>query len=146
MFWLGLSISSSCHYKQILHYACLVNCGLAIYFSSKGFLKQKKSFTQTLFYSFFSFCRPVFWTLANRQITESFSDLGKKDRTERKRHSPKVPFCQNHSTVMGKEGEGQEGIQGEGVGWTMVGLVVGEGISINRLPIKSLLLTCKGKS
>lgn len=38
MFWLGLSISSSCHYQKILHYTCLVNCGLAIYFSSMGFL------------------------------------------------------------------------------------------------------------
>lgn len=37
MFWLGLSIRSSCHYKQILHYTCLVNCGLAIYFPSMGF-------------------------------------------------------------------------------------------------------------
>lgn len=41
MFWLHLPISWSWQYQKILHYTCLVNCRLAIYFSSMGFLFLK---------------------------------------------------------------------------------------------------------
>lgn len=60
MFWLGSSISSSCHYKQISRYTCLVNCGFAIYFSPIGFFKSiEKVFCPVPFYSFCSFHSPL---------------------------------------------------------------------------------------
>lgn len=98
MFWLGLSISSSCHHQKILHHTCLVNCGLAIYFSSMGFLflKRRKSLKLPLFSASLNFfgCWPIVRSLEPFLITQAFSDFGKEG--EKQRHSHGLSFCRTH--------------------------------------------------
>lgn len=89
MFWLGLSISSSCHYQKILHYTCLVNCGLAIYFSSMRFLffsiekVLSSPFKCCLFSASLNFfgCWPIVRSLKPFLITRAFSDFGNEGKS-----------------------------------------------------------------